>query len=291
MTESGIFRRLGLGTVQFGQAYGVSNARGQVPPDEVAALLTRAAAAGIAVLDTAANYGEAEAVLGALPALTRPFRLVTKTIALKNGLDAVLARARQSARTLGRTPVDLLLVHSAADLRSPDGPALWRGLSALRDEGLFGGIGISAYVADDPAQLARDFRPAAMQVPVSLLDQRLIRSGTLAAMKDMGVEIHARSLFLQGLLFLEAGKLPPKLRHAAPHLDQLRHRFAAAGTTPLAAALAFALNRPEIDVAVVGVTTIAELDEILAAAAHPSPPLDWSACALDDEIVLTPSLW
>ena len=57
------------------------------------------------------------------------------------------------------------------------------------------------------------------------------------------------------------------------------------------AALAFALARPEIDVALVGVTSRAELDAILAAAALPMPRLDWSALALTDETVLTPSRW
>ncbi|MEI9889095.1 MAG: aldo/keto reductase [Rhizomicrobium sp.] len=283
--------RLGLGTVQFGQAYGISNARGRVPRDDVAAILGRAAEAGVATLDTATGYGEAETVLGALASLTQPFRIVTKTIALKNGLDTVLTRARQSLGTLGRRPVDLLLVHSAADLLGRGGATLWKSLLALRDEGLFGGIGISAYVADDPLMLAREFRPDAMQVPLSLLDQRLIESGALAAVKALGVEIHARSLFLQGLLFLPEDRLPPKLAGAAPHLKLLRERFAEAGTTALAAALAFALNRPEVDIAVVGVTTPMEFEEILGAAAMPAPQLDWAACALDDALVLTPSRW
>ncbi len=206
-------------------------------------------------------------------------------------LDAIVARARQSVETLRRKPVDLLLVHAAADLAGTDGDALWSALLGLRDEVLFGGIGISAYVADDPVALARRFRPAAMQIPFSLLDQRLIRSGALGAIKELGIEIHARSIFLQGLLFLAEEKLPPKLSAAAPHLSALRTRIAAAGSTPLGAALAFALHRPEIDVALVGVTAPAEFEEILAAAARPAPDIDWIACALDDEIVLTPSLW
>jgi aryl-alcohol dehydrogenase-like predicted oxidoreductase len=288
---TGNLARLGLGTVQFGQAYGISNAHGQVSPEDARTILYRAARAGLKTLDTAAAYGNAEAVLGGLSDATRPYRIATKTISLKNGLDAVVARARQSVTTLGRRPVDLLLVHSAGDLSLPDGPALWKALLALRDEGLFGGIGISAYVADDPAALARKFRPAAMQVPVSLLDQRLVRSGALAAMKSMGVEIHARSLFLQGLLFLPEDKIPPKLAVAAPHLRNLRAAFAEAGTTPLAAALAFALGRSEIDVAVVGVTSVPEFDEIVVAARQSAPSFDWASCALDDEIVLTPSLW
>ncbi len=283
--------RLGLGTVQFGQAYGISNAGGRVPRDAVAAILRRAAAAGMRTLDTAAGYGDAEAVLGGLAELTRPFRIVTKTIALSNGLDAVVERARRSVATFGRPRLDLLLVHAAADLKGEGGAAYWKRLLRLKEEGLFGGIGISAYAYEDPLQLAREFRPDSMQLPLSLLDQRLIQSGALAGIKTLGVEIHARSLFLQGLLFLPEDKLPPKLAAAAPHLRMLRQRFAEAGTTALAAALAFALDRPEIDVAVVGVTSPEELEEIVQASTTSSPDLDWAACALNDELVLTPSRW
>jgi aryl-alcohol dehydrogenase-like predicted oxidoreductase len=277
--------RLGLGTVQFGQAYGVSNRRGQVPRDEAARILARAAEGGVALLDTAAGYGEAEAVLGALD--IRPFRIVTKTIRMDKGPEAVIARARASAAVLGR--VDLLLVHAAGDLLSPGGARLWAALRALKEDGVVGGIGISAYVDDDPAGLAERFRPDAMQIPCSLLDQRLLASGALARMKALGVEIHARSIFLQGLLFLD--RLPEKLRHAAPALAAVKARIAAAGVTPLAAALAFALSQPEIDVALVGVTARSELDGILAAAALPPLQIDWAACALDDETLLTPSRW
>ncbi len=277
--------RLGLGTVQFGQAYGVSNRRGQVQLGAARTILTRAAEGGVGWLDTAANYGEAEAVLGQLD--TRPFHIVTKTISAKNGVGAVIARARQSAATLGR--VDRLLVHAAGDLAGPDGEALWSALRRLKDDGVVGGIGISTYVADDPAVLAERFRPDAMQLPFSLLDQRLLADGTLGKLKGLGVEIHARSLFLQGLLFLDV--LPEKLRHAAPRLAAVKARIAAAGSTPLAAALGFVLSRPEIDVAVVGVTALSELDEILTAGTHPLPALDWSTLALDDELVLTPSRW
>jgi aryl-alcohol dehydrogenase-like predicted oxidoreductase len=276
--------KLGLGTVQFGQAYGVSNARGQVPAAEAAAILTRAAEAGVVVLDTAANYGEAEQVLAALD--TRPFRIVTKTIALSHGLDAVLARARQSAAAL---KADSLLVHAAGDLKGPEGGKFWTALQGLKAEGLFRRIGISVYVADDPGALAERFRPDVMQLPFSLLDQRLLADGTLAKLRRLGVEVHARSLFLQGLLFMDPP--PEKLKDAASHLARLRAALRDAGVTPLAAALGFVLSRPEIAIGLVGVTTRDELDEILAAARIPLPALDWASLALNDERLLTPSLW
>jgi len=273
--------KLGLGTVQFGQPYGVSNTRGQVSREHAAAILTRASQAGIKVLDTAVNYGAAESVLGTLE--TTPFRIVTKTASARNSVDAVITRARKSAEAL---KADTLLVHAAADLKDP---ALWPALQQLKAEGVFRRIGISAYVSDDPLTLAQTFKPDVMQLPFSVLDQRLLKSGVLDRLKRLGVEIHARSVFLQGLLFLNA--LPEKLRHAALELSITKAAIAASGATPLQAALAFVLSRPEIDVALVGVTSVGELDEIVTAAAKPLPHLDWSSLALTDETVLTPSLW
>jgi len=281
----GLLGRLGIGTVQFGQAYGVSNTHGQVPRTEVKLILKLAARTGISMLDTAANYGEAEAVLGGND-LT-PFRIVSKTLGVQQGVHAVIARVRESVCTLGA--VDLLLVHSVKDLLGPSGTTLWRALEALKAEGVIGGIGISAYVADDPVALAERFRPDAMQLPFSLLDQRLLQDGSLARLKDLGVEIHARSLFLQGLLFMS--QPPEKLSTAGPMLDRIRAEVAGAGTTPLCAALGFALSRPEVDVAVVGMTGLQQFSEIVAAALSPLPEMDWQACALTDERILTPSLW
>lgn len=197
-TAPGVLGRLGIGTVQFGQAYGVSNAVGQVPRADVKLILEMAALCGIRLLDTAANYGEAESVLGGTN--LKPFRIVSKTIGVQHGVHAVIARVRQSVRTLGA--VDLLLVHAAKDLSGHSGTTLWRSLQALKAEGVIGAVGISAYVADDPVMLAERFRPDAMQLPFSLLDQRLLADGSLDRLKQLGVEIHARSLFLQGLLFM-----------------------------------------------------------------------------------------
>ena len=279
-----MLEKLGLGTVQFGQPYGISNTRGQVSPKEAAAILAGAKNAGIRLLDTAANYGEAEAVLTKLD--TTGFRIVSKTIGLKHGLNQVIMRVRQSADLL---KADTILVHAAGDLLGQDGDALWSALRRLRDDGVVRKIGISVYVADDPVALAARFRPDVVQLPFSLLDQRLLADGTLARLAESGVEIHARSLFLQGLLFLDT--LPEKLRHAGPRLREIRAHLEDAGTMPLAAALGFVLSRPEIAFGLVGVTSTAELNEIIDAAKKPLPALAWAQFALDDDVTLTPSRW
>ena len=113
-----------------------------------------------------------------------------------------------------------------------------------------------------------------MQIPVSLLDQRLVVDGSLDELSRLGIEVHVRSIFLQGLLFVAPEMLPQKLVHAATRLAQIRTAIHAASTTPLAAALAFVLQQSNIDVAVVGVTSANQLREIISAAAAPAPGLD-----------------
>jgi spore coat polysaccharide biosynthesis protein SpsF len=282
--------RIGLGTVQFGMAYGIANPDGQVSPETAAGILRLARGAGVRLLDTAAAYGQAEEVLGQLVGPDDGFLIITKTTP-DAGVQGIVERARQSHRVLGGRRLHGLLVHSASDLRAADGPALWSALKGLREEGLFARIGISVYASDDPLELARRFRPDIMQLPVSVLDQRLVKSGVLRALKELGVEIHVRSLFLQGAIFLDPVKLPLCLAHAAPKLTAFQARLAALALSPVEAGIGYPMSVPEIDYALVGVTTLEEGRQILDAATRDGSDVPWSELAIVDEVLLDPRQW
>jgi aryl-alcohol dehydrogenase-like predicted oxidoreductase len=282
--------KLGLGTVQFGLDYGVSNARGRTPSPEVPLILERAAAAGVGVIDTAPAYGDADVIVGQSLPRPCPFLVVTK-VSSPADVDAAEHQARASLANLGLDQAYAVLVHSAADLEGQRGVELWARLRRLQAKGLFRKIGISAYASDDPVRLARRWKPDMMQLPVSLLDQRLVLEGALERLADMGVEIHLRSIFLQGLLFLPPERMPPELASAAPRLVQIRSQLALAGVHPLEAALHYALARPEASAVVAGVTGLLELEALLAAARAPAPDLDWSDLRLDDPFALDPHRW
>lgn len=286
-----LVHKLGLGTAQFGSAYGVSNNKGQVPAPDVAAILAQANQAGLGILDTAAGYGDAEAVVGAALPSDHEFQILTKTLPLTNGLEAVTAAVHESLERLRQKKLAGLLVHHADDLLGPDGPDLWLRLEALRDQGLFERLGVSIY-GDTPVMALLERYPVDLvQLPVNLLDQRLLQDGTLTRLKDRGVEIHARSVFLQGLLLMDTATLPSPVAKAAPALHQLDDLVTEAGTTRLGAALHFVLSQPEIDAAIVGVTSVEELQDIVGAAETPHPPMNYAAAAIDDDALLNPSNW
>lgn len=275
--------RLVLGTVQFGLDYGVTNTAGRVAEADVAAILARAAEAGIDTLDTAAAYGDSEDVIGRLAG--HSFRIMTK-IGGPPPRFADLTRA--SATRLGRTP-DAILLHDARALMGQDAKEVVQSLLALREAGLAPRVGVSVYSPEQLASACSLFRPDLVQLPFSVIDRRFERTGWLARLREAGTEVHARSLFLQGALL--AAATPDRLGFADATLGAFRAACAAAGMTQLEACVSAGLAAP-VDGLVVGVTSLAELQAILAAASSCRPlPASFDALASDEAGLVDPSRW
>ncbi len=280
--------KLGLGASQFPAG---PSTRGRPADVEVRDMLVAAARAGLGFLDAGQTSASAEQLLGAVAPRPAPFHLLIRSIRGDRGPDAVEAEVRATLARLRIAKARAVVVQSVADLFAPAGGALWTRLKALRDEGLFDQVGVSAYASDDPVGVARRFRPDLIQAPASLLDQRLLIDGSLMNVRDMGVEVHLRSIFLNGLLFLPPDRVPAQLKGAAGRLSRARRMIAEGRSDPLQAALGFALSRPEADAVIVGAASAAELQAVIAAAASPPPDLDWDEMAIDDPIALDPRRW
>lgn len=288
--------KLGLGTVQFGLDYGVSNTSGQVAPDEVRRILQKAAEHGISVLDTAAGYGNAEAVLGQCRPPGAAFSIVTKTQPLKAvcvddaGLWQVAANFEASLSSLGRQSVYGLLVHHGGDLLLPGGERLYATLRQWQAEGRVTKIGVSVYDRAEINALFERYAFDLVQLPLSVFDQRLLRDGTLTTLHRAGVEIHARSVFLQGVLLMESSDLPDHLRGLKPCLDTFQAIAKDMKVSQMTAALGFLKSIPEIAVALVGVLSTRQLQECIDAY-NLAAPTSFSSCAVTDETLVDPRSW
>lgn len=259
--------KLALGTVQFGLAYGITNASGQVSESTARAILLRAKDAGVQVLDTAAAYGESETVLGRAHNETRGFRIVSKTLPLSAADDndpvgQVVSRARESLTRLRVTQLDGLLVHHAGDLLGAQGEALYSALQTLRSEGAIARLGVSVYTPEEARTIARRFAVDLIQVPINVLDQSFATTGTLAWLHERDIEVHTRSAFLQGLLMADV--LPAFLKSLAPGFERFREICRDASLSPLEGALSYLRTLP-IDHVVIGVQSVAQLSEIVSA--------------------------
>lgn len=263
-------RRIGLGTVQFGLDYGITNPNGQVSETEAGQILRAAREAGIETLDTAHLYGESEAVIGRLSHATG-FHIVTKTPKfdrIESPLEAAaeLDRALQlSLQRLGRLRVDALLLHDANDLLGKRGGALWAAMEGAKARGTVGKIGISVYHGEQIDQALQRFPIEIVQIPYNPLDTRLIEGGQLERLRFAGVEIHARSLFLQGLLLKDCADIAPRFGPLRPAIGELHGWAARHGLTPLQAIMSIALRVDAIDRFIIGITSATELQDIVNA--------------------------
>ena len=291
--------KLGLGSVQFGIDYGATNASGKVAEAEVRAILQAAAGHGIDLIDTAAAYGDAENVLQRCRPADANFSLVSKTLPLtseqlpEKALAAVAERFRQSLDNLDCTSLYGLLVHRADDLLGPHGDALFAWMDGVRRSGQVQRIGVSVYSPEEADTLLARYPIGLIQLPLNVLDQRFIESGSLARLKEAGVEIHVRSIFLQGLLLADPEHLAPKFSALRPILQAYRQHLQALDCSPLAAAFAFAGSVREIDAVIVGAASLREWQEILAAwnDGKKLQATDFGRWAVNDEKLIDPRKW
>lgn len=291
-------KRIGLGTVQFGTNYGVVDPKQKLTEVEIAKTLDLAQESGVELLDTAFGYGSAETEVGRYLNGNSAFKVVTKTAIFPSSeiTADVCSRLRDSfLLSLERLRVDSvygLLVHDAKMFEKPGAERLAELLRGLVDEGLAKKVGVSVYDAGQLDKILKIYPPDLVQLPTSVVDQRLLRSGHLERLSRSGVEIHGRTIFLQGVLLASPEKLPPHFKAVRSIFENFAKLATAHGLSQLDACIKFALDYSETDVSVVGVNSANELNDILSSLDRCSSfTFDFEQYAIDDDLYLNPLHW
>lgn len=292
--------KLGLGSVQFGLDYGLAK-DGMPNADAVGEILDWAFSNDVLTIDTAPSYGDSEIIIGAHINGESRLSVVTKTPhfspeAGNAEIHAdVIDSLHDSLKNLRQNQCYGLLVHNAEDLLANSGPELYKALEELKDEGLVEKIGVSVYSADQIKAILAIYDINLIQVPISIFDQRLVTTGWLDKLKERGIEIHARSIFLQGLALMCMETLPKYFDPVAPHLQRYADWLVSVDMKPLQGALGFIHALPQIDVALVGVNNVDHLRQIVQAMRVVKGSAleheEYAPFAIDDETVVNPSLW
>lgn len=294
--------RLCVGTAQFGLHYGITNTAGKITENEVRKILVHADLAGISLLDTAQAYGDAEAVLGRNLPRKNSFGLISKLSPQSQSvftiqdlpiwdqtLDKTLKRLRVSS-------IEAILLHSTDDLRKPGARYLLEWLFGLRDRGVVQRLGVSIYEAQDLNQIPNNLLDI-VQLPLSLYDQRLLVDGTIDRLRSKGCAVHARSIYLQGLLLKNSNCWPKWISAEIRNHHTSLEKFALErGSNLLECALGFVRDQEALEAIVVGLCSCYELQQLLQSWKTPSPFLknEWASWSLDNtsnKTILDPRLW
>ena len=285
--------KLALGTVQFGLDYGVANTIGQVDKNEVKKILTFAKQEGINTLDTAIGYGDSEKYLG--QAGMDGWNVITKLPEIKaehSDIDFwVNSQINNSLLHLNVLSVSGVLLHRPLQLLEKNGLRLWSSLEDLKERGIVKKVGFSVYEPDDLDKLwEAGFLPDIVQAPYNIFDQRLKDSGWLSKLNSNKIEVHTRSVFLQGLLLMSSDKRPKYFSKWNNIFDEWDLWLKINNISGIEAALNFVLSEDLIDKIIVGVDSKTQLSEIISASKNYTSDVPKILNTTDD-MLINPSLW
>lgn len=282
--------KLILGTANFGMNYGIAFGK-QVSKEEVFRILDLAVEEGFYGVDTAQAYGTAEEILGEyFWEKGRSLRIVTKLPDKEYECyeDFKIATIK-SIENLKVNRVDYLLLHSFNTFKRNKNLTI-ESLELLKTEGLIDNFGISVYhpyeVLEFIEALGGYFT---VELPLNIFDQRF--TSHINEWKPKGIKIIARSVFLQGLFFIEEHKLVGVFEKVKDKIKKLRELSLEKGLTLPCLCLLFAIKQP-VDYIIIGVDSREQLEEIVNCTRHaPELSVDWRGMQVEDENIILPYMW
>ena len=280
-----------LGTAQFGLDYGITNIKGKVELEEVIAIKDYALKNGITMVDTAKNYGNSERILGNF----QSFEIVTKInlsqISAGNFKPGILLdNIKTSLSNLGRQSLYALLIHDPVTLLGENKDFFLQELNFVKRTGLVQKYGISVYSPDEVYEITDQIGIDLVQLPINIFDQRFLNSGCLSYLSQNNIEVHARSLFLQGALL--ASNTPNLLLNWDSYFIKLRKRCEELGVSLLEYCIDFANSALcEGSSIVIGVTSRRELSDIIGVISRETYKENWEDFACNELRLIDPRKW
>lgn len=282
-----------LGTVQMGLPYGVNNKSGRVPYAESENILKLAHSSGIRILDSAESYGNAHAVIGRFheqnPEIR--FKVITKLAKVENS-EQIQQKVQEFLKELRVDSLYALMFHSFKEYKKLKDcrPVVLE----LKELGFIERFGVSAYTNSEVEVLITDPLVDLIQLPFNLLDNEHQRGSLLRKAAKLGKVIHTRSVFLQGLFFLEPGNDHPVAGALRGPLEQIRQIAEREKLTLPALALGYCLSKPYITQVLIGVDSEQQLKEnVIACSTEISNKVifEIDQIQVSNKDFLNPSLW
>jgi hypothetical protein len=255
--------RIVLGGAQLGLPYGILNGGETLSREEVARILNTAVDHGIVSIDTAIAYGQSESIIGETS--QNRFNIISKLpplpVDISDVSEWVHSQVQGSLSRLKCTSLDALLLHRPQDLTGAQGAELYAAIGSLMAEKMIRRFGVSIYSPDDLEGIIDTFDIHVVQAPLNVFDRRIL--GVTNQLSALNIEVHVRSVFLQGVLIANPKNRPQRFEPWSEHFSLFDEWVRSSGMSAMACCMGFALQQPGIAKLVIGTTSAKSLHEIM----------------------------
>ena len=256
-----MIEKIVLGTVQLGLDYGINNQHGKPSLGQAFEILEVAFDNGIKVLDTAEAYGNSQEIIGNFQKEfpNKKFQIITKLAS--NAVvvpEKFISHIAHNFIVLNSDQLFGYMFHNYPSFKANEG--LYEKLLGAKKEGLVSKAGISLYGNNEIEDILNNYDGFDfIQIPFNLFDNDSKRSTLLKEAKRKGIEVHTRSVFLQGLFFKPKSMILTTLKPLITHLDTLKNIKKATSINTQTLALQYVLQKKYIDHVLIGVETSKQL--------------------------------
>jgi aryl-alcohol dehydrogenase-like predicted oxidoreductase len=248
-----------LGTANFTQQYGIL-ASGSLCKDEVKKILEVSNKEGLLTLDTAFGYGDIFSAYSSK--ILKDFIINTK-FSLKGDLESLYEKLKE-LKSLYK--IDVLMAHDPQHIKNAEHTRLRDFFECIKEENLVRRVGVSVYDKNEIELFSLLVcNPDVIQLPLNPINQVFNSKSFKQFILENKIEVHARSLFLQGVLLSD--NFPEKLLPLKNEIKALREALASYPSI-LSGLLSWANQQEWVHKWVLGVSSVSNLDEICKAASE-----------------------
>ena len=214
-----------IGTANFNSNYGFEKT--QVSEKNIKKIIIFAKKNGIQTFDTAIDYSIPKNFFQFKN--QRNFKIITKFNIPKTNSKKFIKNFENNIlhhiNYIGINNLEGLLFHNTQDIKNKNFNHLINAIKLLKKKKIIKKFGFSVYNPNEINLIIKKVKPDIIQAPLNLFDQRILNQGYLNILKKKKIEIHIRSIFLQGTLVspinqIIKSKLPFKLLQKISHLEK-----------------------------------------------------------------------
>ena len=253
-----MYKKIILGSAQFGMKYGIANTKGKITSNEVFKILNYIKRENINFIDTARSYHSSEKAIGKYYKKTKKKFLIITKFSYKNNKN-IKKQFEESFEALGYIP-DTILAHNYKDYLNPN---FHKEIKMLKKFYPIKKVGVSLYSVPELIKILKYKKPDVIQVPINILDKRFITKKIIKKLKQKSIKIIGRSIFLQGLFFKNINYVFKKFKNVKNKYNLLIEINKNKKMTLGELALNWAYHLKDIDNIVIGVDSLSHLKKNL----------------------------
>ena len=253
-------KKIIIGVTQFGMPYGIMNKSNENRKKKLKEILKYARKKKIKFLYTSKYYGDSNKILNSEN--LNYFNIFTK-FKSEDLLDEKFVLEFNKIKKNFKKKNLILILDGFEKLNFKKASKVYEILLNLKSKNSINKLGYSIYFFKNLKKICKNFKPNILQCPYSIIDRRIEHKKLPQYLKFNNIELHVRSIFLQGLLTNDPSRLPKKFLKWKKNFLIFKTSMSQQKITNLNGCLNFVQNNKYIKKILIGIDNLDQLKEII----------------------------